>query len=152
MSPDASLVLEFDGNPWGSTISFDAGIPVTLDGDLELDLAAGVDPAGLLGDVYQLFDWTGVSPSGQFADITNNLPAGYAWDTSQLYTSGDVMLVPEPGTLALLGAGAIGLLGYRWRRRRQAGRQPQAHRGKRVKPYLPLSVSFNTRYSWKQRS
>ena len=88
LTESASLVLEFDGNPWGSTISFDSGIPVVLGGNLELDLAAGVNPASLLGDTFQVFDWTGVSPVGQFAQIGNNLPAGYAWDTSQLYTTG----------------------------------------------------------------
>jgi len=109
MSPAASLVLEFDGNPWGSTMTFDSGIPVMLDGDLELDLIAGVAPASLMGDTFQLFNWTGVSPSGQFAQITGNLPAGYSWDTSQLYTTGDVTLVPEPTSLVLLGSALLGL-------------------------------------------
>jgi len=115
LSPSASLVLEFDGNPWGSTISFDSGIPVTLGGSLELDLVAGVSAAGLVGDTFQVFDWTGVNPSGRFA-ITNDLPAGYSWDTSQLYTTGDVTLVPEPSAIVLLVAGTAGLAGYRRRR------------------------------------
>ncbi len=122
MNPGTSFVFQFDGNPWGSTISFDSGIPVTLGGNLELGVADGVDPATLVGDSFQLFDWTGVSPSGQFAQVINELPAGYSWDTSQLYTTGDVTLepVPEPSTIALLGMGALGLLAYAWRKRRRA--------------------------------
>ena len=105
LSPGASLVLQFDDNPWGSTICFDAGIPVALDGTLELDYVGEDGAASLLGDSFQVFDWTGVSPLGAFASISSNLPAGYSWDTSQLYTTGDVTLVaiPEPSSLALLG-------------------------------------------------
>ena len=110
LTEGASLVLELDGSPWGSTISFDSGIPVTLGGNLELDLVAGVDPANLVGDSYDLFNWAGVSPSGQFANIGNDLPPGYSWDTSQLYTTGQVTLVPEPSALALLAAGAATLV------------------------------------------
>lgn len=116
LSPEATLVLELDGNPWGSRISFDAGIPVTLDGTLELDYVGTSDPASLLGDSFQVFDWTGVSPTGAFANISSNLPAGYSWDTSQLYSTGDVTLIPEPSSLALLGAGATLLVAYAWRR------------------------------------
>ncbi len=119
LTQPASLVLEFDGNPWGSTISFDSGIPVTLGGNLELDVASGVDPSSLIGDTFQVFDWTGVNPSGQFASITNDLPSGYSWDPSQLYTTGDVTLVPEPSTFVLLGAGVIGLVAYRLRQTRR---------------------------------
>ncbi|MGA2253934.1 MAG: hypothetical protein ABSG53_04670 [Thermoguttaceae bacterium] len=111
-----ALVFDLDGAPWGSTISIAPGIPVTLNGNLELDLAAGVNLAGLVGDSFQLFDRTGVSPSGQFATITNDLPAGYSWDTTQLYSNGDVTLVPGPSTFVLLGGAAIGLLGYAWRK------------------------------------
>ena len=67
-------MFQFDGAPWGSTISFDSGISVTLGGNIELGLAGGVDPAGLLGDSFHLFDWTGVSPTGQFAQVINDLP------------------------------------------------------------------------------
>ena len=126
MTPEAFLELEFDGNPWGSTISFASGIPVTLDGYLELDLATGVAPASLVGDSFQVFNWTGVSPTGRFAQISNNLPAGCSWDTSQLYTTGEVTLVPEPSTVALLTAGAIGVLAYTWRRRRAVRRTAKA--------------------------
>jgi hypothetical protein len=32
--------------------------------------------------------------------------------------NGDFAVVPEPGTLVLLGVAAVGLLGYAWRRQR----------------------------------
>ena len=83
------------------------GSPVTLGGTLELDYVGAYDPASLLGDSFQVFDWTGVSPTGAFANISSNLPAGYSWDTSQLYSTGDVTLIPEPSSLALLGADQV---------------------------------------------
>ena len=104
LTPGASLVFQFDANAWSSTISFGSGIPVALGGNLELDLAAGVTPSSLVSDHFQLFDWTGVSPSGQFASITTDLPAGYLWDTSQLYKTGDVTLIPPAFNLSGSGS------------------------------------------------
>jgi len=101
---------------WGSTISFDPGIPVTLGGTLKLGVETGVDPHTLLNQTFRLFDWTGVTPNGQF-NVVNELP-GYAWDTSQVYTTGNVTLLPEPLALELLAAGAAALLAYRCLRRR----------------------------------
>ena len=92
MNPGTSLAFQFDGNLWGSTISFDAGIPVSLGGNLELGLAPGTDPAGLLGEIFQLFNWTGVSPSGQFAQVVSDLPTRYVWNTSALYSLGGVAM------------------------------------------------------------
>jgi uncharacterized protein YjbI with pentapeptide repeats len=109
MSPETSLVFQFDGAPWRSTISFDSGIPVTLGGNIELGVASGVDPTSLLGDSFHLFDWSSISPSGQFANVINDLPAGFLWNTSQLYTTGDVTLVPEPSTWKGPGGGSFNL-------------------------------------------
>ena len=57
------------------------------------------------------------SSSGSSSDIY--FTAGPQNQTNGLI--GVIAPVPEPSTLALLGAGACGLLAYRWRRRRLAG-------------------------------
>ena len=123
MQDGTTIQMLLDNNPWGSTIPFASSTSVSLGGNLELnvtpDAYIGLD---LLGDSFQLFDWSGVTPTGHF-NIVNDLagvegPGGpLYWDTSALYTTGVVTLVPEPSSLALLGVGAIGLLGYAWRRR-----------------------------------
>ncbi len=116
--PAATLQIVLDGNPWGSTMSFASSIPVTIAGELDLELAPGVNLADLVGDTFRLFDWTGVRPTGQF---NVELPAGQ-WDISQLYTTGVVTLeaVPEPSSFVLLGIGAFSLLAYGWRKRSKA--------------------------------
>jgi hypothetical protein len=116
--PAATLQIVLDGNPWGSTISFASGIPVTLAGEMDLEIASGVNLASLVGDTFQLFNWTGVSPTGQF-----DIVADPGWDVSQLYTTGQVTYVgtvPEPSTFALLAAGAVGFLAYALRRHKKA--------------------------------
>ena len=100
-----------------------AGDLLTL-GDLGMNLAAqklaltfGVNPT-VLGD-YELM--TGNISGFNPADFV--LPTAPAGDTYSLQVvSGNVDLVvaavPEPGTLALLGAGLMSLLGIAWRRRK----------------------------------
>ena len=88
MSDGGVLQLLFEADPWDSLISFDPGIPVTLGGTLELTFADDVDLASQLGRTLHIFDWTGVSPTGQF-QVENP----YAWDLSKLYTTGEVTLV-----------------------------------------------------------
>ena len=75
---------------WGSTIGFDAGIPVALDGTLALEVDSRYAFLLVPGQTYGLFDWTGVAPSGTFAAVTT-LPS-LTWDTASLYTTGDVTL------------------------------------------------------------
>jgi uncharacterized protein YjbI with pentapeptide repeats len=100
MGPAGTLRIVFDADAWDSTISFAPGIPVALGGTLELTFAADANPATQLGRTFDLFNWTGVAPIGAFA-----ISSPYAWDLSNLYTSGEVTLtsVPEPSALLLFG-------------------------------------------------
>ncbi len=118
----AGSTIDFvlDGNAWGSTISFGTGVVPALDGTIELDLAAGVDPSSNIGRSYTLFNWgAGLAAGDQFASIVANAPAGYTWDTSHLYRTGVVTLwaVPEGGTVGILGL----MGGVLLRRRRRRG-------------------------------
>src|SRR5690606_16677972 len=78
----------FDDDPWDSVISFAPGMPVYLDGMLQLGFAEGVAAASQIGRTIQLFDWTGVSPAGELDVISP-----HAWDPPNLMTSGQVTLL-----------------------------------------------------------
>jgi hypothetical protein len=64
-----------------------------------------VNPPSQVGRTFDLFNWTGVTPTGAFT-----VSGPYAWDLSNLYTTGQVTLtaIPEPTTLVLLMLVAIG--------------------------------------------
>jgi uncharacterized protein YjbI with pentapeptide repeats len=112
VGPGGTLRMVFEADAWDSTISFAPSIPVALGGTLELTFAADVNLASQVGRTFDLFDWTGVTPTGAFA-----VSSPYAWDLSQLYTTGEVTLtaVPEPASIALAVASVIGLAVSRWR-------------------------------------
>ena len=100
MGAGGTLRMVFEADAWDSTISFAPGIPVTLGGTLELSFAADVNPATQVGRTFDLFDWTGVNPTGAF-----NVSSPYAWDLSNLYTTGQVTLtaIPEPRNRPVTG-------------------------------------------------
>ena len=100
-----TLRLEFDADSWDSTISFVAGIPVTRGGTLELSFADDVNPVSQIGRTIDLFDWTGVMPTGTF-----NVSSPYIWNLSKLYTTGEVTLVAVPTLLSgdYDGSGTVG--------------------------------------------
>lgn len=87
---DSSSVLElrFEADEWNSTISFDAGISVILAGTLKLEFADDVSITSQIGRTIDLFDWTGVSPTGTFM-----IDSSYTWDLTNLYTTGEVKLL-----------------------------------------------------------
>jgi hypothetical protein len=112
MGPGGTLRMVFEADAWDSTISFAPGIPVTLGGTLELTFAADVNLASQLGRTFDLFDWTGVTPTGAFA-----VASPYSWDLSNLYTTGEITLraIPEPATCVLCALGLLGLaIRVRW--------------------------------------
>jgi uncharacterized protein YjbI with pentapeptide repeats len=92
MDSTGRLRMEFEADAWDSTISFAAGIPVTLGGTLELTFDDDVSLATQIGRTFDLFDWTGVSPIGAFT-----VASSYIWDLSQLYTTGDITFLAEAG-------------------------------------------------------
>jgi hypothetical protein len=100
MDPGATLRMVFEADAWDSTISFAPGIPVTLGGTLELTFANNVDLARQVGRTFDVFDWSGVTPTGAFA-----ISGPHTWDLSHFYSTGEVTLlsIPEPRTLLLFG-------------------------------------------------
>lgn len=97
--PGAQITVLVEDAEWASTVSFGLGISrATLAGTLHLDFAPTVDPRHLVGTVFRLFDWTRVTINGAFDQITS-VP-GAVWDTSVLYTRGEVVLTEFAGVAA----------------------------------------------------
>ncbi len=94
-------------------------------GTLDVTFINGFTP--IAAATFNLFDFT--SASGSFGTV--NLPtlvSGLTWDTSVLYTAGELKIagsaIPEPSTYAVLaGLGALGLAAWRRRQGRTALRQ-----------------------------
>ena len=106
-----------------SPFTFGATSTPTLDGVLRLD----PDPSLTLtpGRTFDLLDGTAVLSGRQFQSvILPTLSGGMSWDTTSLYSTGVVIVVPEPGTGALVAAmGVIVGLGSWLRRSRRSLRE-----------------------------
>ncbi|MBE3100271.1 MAG: PEP-CTERM sorting domain-containing protein [Planctomycetes bacterium] len=111
----ARLVAELGGAAPGTGYDVvNVGGNLTLGGTLDVELLYGYSPS--YGTTFDLLDWGALA--GQFDAV--DLPAlggGLGWDTSGLYSSGTIGVVPEPATLALLMAGGAVAAGFRFRRR-----------------------------------
>ena len=93
MSVDSAATLRavFEDREWGSTVTFEEGVPVVLGGTLELLIDDDVHPATLAGATFQVFDWDGVLRFGEFDSVL--MEPGTTWDLSDLYTTGEVTLL-----------------------------------------------------------
>lgn len=99
----------------------------TLDGTLDLLLDSGFSPT--VGTRFDLFDWNG-GVSGAFATInTPELGDGLYWDTTNLYASGQISVIPEPGSVGMMGLGA-GILLFTKRRRKRGSKSTAIGRAK----------------------
>ena len=108
------------------TSGFTLGATSTLQVSTSLPITEGT---WAVGTEWKLFDWSGLSGgvNGTFSNLSSpapfnyvNLPdlstIGLAWDVSNLYTAGTILVVvPEPGRMLLV---FLGLLGLCFRRRR----------------------------------
>jgi hypothetical protein len=67
--------------------TLDVSHELVVNGELKVSLAAGYSP--VLGDTFDILDWQTIS--GEFDDIVlPPLAADLAWNTSQLYVSGEI--------------------------------------------------------------
>jgi len=103
-------VAELAGTTPGSQYDvLDVGGSLTLGGTLDVDLLYGFRPQA--GQTFDILDFDPENLSGRFSAF--DLPAlggGLSWDTSALYTSGAIGVVPEPATLALMGLGLLAVI------------------------------------------
>ena len=81
-----------------------------------------ISPAGTLaaGRSFDLLDGTAYLSGQQFQSvILPPLSGGMTWDTTSLYSTGAVIVVPEPGGASLVGLlGLMLYVGHRVRRER----------------------------------
>jgi autotransporter-associated beta strand protein len=114
LSPSSVLEMEIGGlSRGGQYDAFDVTGTYLLDGTLSVLLINGFNPS--LGDQFDMFNG---STTGTFDTMSlPPLSPGLAWDSSNLYTTGVLEVVPEPaGALAWASVAAVaGLL----RRRRR---------------------------------
>ena len=113
---DNLLLIELGGlAPGDEHDRLSVGGGLTLDGTLDVRLIDGFVPS--LGNTFDLLDFATLT--GMFDRL--DLPAldgSLSWDTSELYSTGTLSVVPEPTSAGLLGI--AGLLVLRRRRQRQS--------------------------------
>lgn len=115
---DASSIIEIELGGLSRGDEYDALVitgNAVFHGTLDVSLFNGFSVN--VGDAFDILDFASVS--GEFSElILPELEEGVYWDTSRLYTTGEVSVtdVPEPGTMTLLALGGLALI----RRRRSA--------------------------------
>jgi T5SS/PEP-CTERM-associated repeat protein/autotransporter-associated beta strand protein len=109
-------LLQLDLASVSSYDQLNVGGTLTTGGTLAVDFLNGYNPVS--GATFHVFDTTNAI-AGTFSTLNLvTLGAGLSWDTSALYTTGDLAVttsaIPEPSTYALIvGLGSIAALSFR---------------------------------------
>ncbi|MHC4716409.1 MAG: beta strand repeat-containing protein, partial [Planctomycetota bacterium] len=111
---DATTVLrmELSGDGGGICDFLDVSGALTAGGTLEVVLLDGFAPRQ--GQAFDLLDWGALTGAFGWTDLPV-LAGDLAWDTSSLYETGEISVVPEPATPAILSVAACLLLRRRKR-------------------------------------
>ena len=91
------IAMDYDDD-WGSTISFEEGIEVKFGGIFKVEFRDGYE-LGLGSHEWQIFDFTGVTPVGEFQEFVPETLVNRTWDFSQLTTEGILRVVAVAGDI-----------------------------------------------------
>ena len=112
----ATLEIELGGTENGEYDRLLVTGTLTLSGTLEVQLLDGFFPTIDTG--FHIFDATDLS--GTFSTVVlPDLSGNLDWDSSHLYNSGTLFVIPEPTTLLLLAVGTLLLCHKRRRHQRK---------------------------------
>lgn len=117
-----TLVLEIGGLTRGTGYdALDIAGAASFDGTLQVTFSGAFTAATLnAGDSFKFFNWDTINGTFRTLALVDLSAYGLAWDTSALYSTGELAVIaaiPEPFTSAAL-LGALTLALATWRRRR----------------------------------
>jgi hypothetical protein len=116
-----SNTLEFEIAGLSSHDNINVSGAFSAAGTIVVKLLDGYTPAD--GDIFNLMTFGSFADSGYVFDFFQaGLPGDLRWDTANFASTGSISVVPEPGTLMLLGTAGLGLLIYVWRGRNRLRR------------------------------
>ncbi len=112
LNDKATLQLSIGNGGIYSTVNVSE--TATLDGVLRVVFSESFAPTG--GESFQLFGFNEVN--GAFAELAlPELAINLQWDTSKLYQTGTISVIPEPASTGLAVSGILmALVGYRFTR------------------------------------